>query len=639
MGQEGRFSVAKALRVLLVIVVLFALTYQAVAIVHQFHGALAFYYFHLGLIQMVLMITLAVQAWERGPGGWRLPAMASLTLLFAAGLAASAYLHLSVNEIELRQPFLEPLDMWAGIALVATVTVQVYLVWGRVLAGLIALSILYFTFGYLIPGPFHYASPEAEIIVSYLAGMGGARGVIWGIPLSANTLFLIIVFGGLLKGTRVLELFNEVGKALLNVSRGGICYSAILVSTVIGMVTGQAVANVALSGSVTIPAMQQRGMAGTRAGAVEIVASLGSQLIPPIMGLGGFLMAVNLGVPYVDIATAALVPAFLFVAILFTAAYFMAEAEPDLQIRKETVNRRAILWILPSFVASFGVLLALLYRHYSPGYAAMWAVLLLLVMSVLRPREFRPSWGGLWDGVHYGVVSACNLGLILAGIGIIVQVLVTTGAGFDIGRTIMLVSGGQVFWALLLGMFLALVAGLGLPTPAAYALIAIIMVPFLQDFGLPPLVAHFFGFYFAIFSAVTPPVAVGVMAAIRISGAPFYRTALEAGRMSLTAILIPFAFVAYPSILQFPAFDWQAVVVGGALIVATAFWSAAIYGVFRGRRLKQMERAVLLAVPLAFIALLATGEMLFAFSVFAGLAAFLAWHAYAMKLPEAASPG
>lgn len=630
---------AKAIRAFLYVVVLFALTYQVVVIVYQFQGALEFYYFHLGLVQMVLMTTLAAETWERQTGRRRGAVMALLAVLFVTGLAASAYLYLSVSEIELRQPFLEPLDMWAGVALVATVTVQVYLVWGRVLAGLIAFSVLYFTFGDLVPGPFRYDPPEAEIIISYLAGMGGARGVIWGIPLSANTLFLIIVFGGLLKGTRVLELFNEVGKALLNVSRGGICYSAILVSTAIGMVTGQAVANVALSGSVTIPAMQQRGMAGTRAGAIEIVASLGSQLIPPIMGLGGFLMAVNLGVPYADIATAALVPAFLFVAILFIAAYFMAEAEPDLQIHKEKVNLPAILWITPSFIVSFAVLLALLYQRYSPGYAAMWALLLLLGLSFLRPRKFRPSLAGLWEGTRYGVVSACNLALILAGIGIIVQVLVTTGAGFDMGRTIMLISGGHLFPALLLGMLLALLAGLGLPTPAAYALIAIIMVPFLQDFGLPPLVAHFFGFYFAIFSAVTPPVAVGVMAAIRISGASFYGTAFEAARMSLTGILIPYAFVAYPSMLQFPAVGWRAAAVGAALIVATAFWGAAIYGVFRGRRLKLVERAVLMVVPAAFVALLATREMTFALAVFAGPGAFLAWHVYSIKLREAASPG
>lgn len=608
------------------LVIAFLFVYQIVVIVYQFQGALEFYYFHLGMVQMVVMTGLALECFARPDSRQRNFLLLFYAFIFATGMAASGYLYLNVNDIELRQPFLETADTWAGIALIATVTVQVYLAWGRVLAGLVLASILYFTFGDLVPGRFYYESPESEILVSYLAGMGGARGVIWGIPLSANTLFLVIVFGGLMKGTRVLELFNEVGKILLNISRGGTCYSAILASTAIGMVTGQAVANIALSGSVTIPAMQQRGMAKTRAGAIEVVASLGSQLIPPIMGLGGFLIAVNLGVPYSDVALAAITPAFLFIAILFIAAFFMAEAEPNLQIQNEKVDTAAIKWIAPSFLVSFGVLLVLLYMRYSPGYAAMWAIILLSVMAFLRPRAYQPSLGGLWDGLKYGVISACNLALILAGIGIIVQVLVTTGAGFDLGRTIMLVSDGNLFPALMLGMFLALMVGLGLPTPAAYALIAIIMIPFLQDFGVAPMVAHFFGFYFAIFSAITPPVAVGVMAASRISGGSFYGTAYEAGRMSLTAILIPYAFVAYPSILEFPNIGWHGLAVSAALIVATIFWGASIYGVLKGRQLKLIERLLLLLGPVCFIALLVSKDMFFAFLIFTGLPVFILWH-------------
>jgi TRAP transporter 4TM/12TM fusion protein len=624
--------IEKSLRGVNHFVIAFLFLYQIVVIVHQFQGALELYYFHLGLVQMVVMSSLASELFSRPASRQRDLALLFYTFIFVVGLGASAYLYLNVNEIELRQPFLETADIWAGIALISTVTVQVYLAWGRVLAGLILASILYFTFGYLIPGTFNYASPEFEILVSYLAGMGGARGVIWGIPLSANTLFLVIVFGGLMKGTRVLELFNEVGKILLNITRGGTCYSAILASTAIGMVTGQAVANIALSGSVTIPAMQQRGVAKTRAGAIEVVASLGSQLIPPIMGLGGFLIAVNLGIPYSNVAIAAIVPAFLFIAILFIATYFMAEAEPNLQVRKEKVDFGAIKWIAPSFLVSFSVLLTLLYMRYSPGYAAMWAIILLLGSAFLRPSIYRPSLAGLWGGLKYGVNSACNLALILAGIGIIVQVLVTTGAGFDLGRTIMLISDGNVFPALLLGMGLALFVGLGLPTPAAYALIAIIMIPFLQDFGIAPLTAHFFGFYFAIFSAITPPVAVGVMAASRISGGSFYGTAYEAGRMSLTAILIPYAFVAYPSILAFPNIGWDGLAVSAALIASTIFWGASIYGVLKGRRLKMIERLLLLLGPVLFVALLISKEMLFAVSLFAGLAVFLLWHFYVVRL-------
>jgi TRAP transporter 4TM/12TM fusion protein len=607
------------------VLIAFMFGYQISILVYQFQGALELYYFHLGLVLTVVVLTLAGEC-EPILSGWKGRArLAVLGIVLIASLLSCGYLYLNITDIELRQPFLETADLYAGAVVVACVVILTQMVWGTVLATLITLAIVYFFLGDYFPGNFNFNPPETEIIISYLAGMGGARGIIWGIPLSANTLFLIIVFGGLLKGTRILELFNEVGRLLMNVTRGGVCYSAIMASTAIGMVTGQAVANVALSGSVTIPSMKQRGISGERAGAIEVVASLGSQLIPPIMGLGGFLMAVNLGVPYADIATAAIVPAALFVIILFIAAYFVSAATPALNIQKEAVNRRLILWVLPSFLISFLGLLTLLYLRYSPGYSALWAIALLLVSSFIRAKEFRPGFRQLWDGLVYGVVSACYLGLILAGIGVIVQVLVTTGAGFDFGRLMMQAAGGEIFIALLLGMMISLLAGLGLPTPAAYALIAIIMVPFLIDIGIEPLVAHFFGFYFAIFSAITPPVAVGVMAATRISGGSFYGTAYEAMRMSLIAILIPYAFVAFPSLLAFPAIGFDGLIVSVALVVASIFWGASIYGVLKND-LSISQRCLFLLVPLAFIVLIGTRNILFAIAIVVAGIVFFSWN-------------
>ena len=610
------------------IAILFA--YQVLVLVHQFQGALEFYYFHLGLISIVTILALAHARYAAGTSYGGRTYFAVLAILLTATIASIGYLYLNVGEIELRQPFLEPWDLYAGIAVVACVLVLTYLVWGSILAAVIAFAIFYFVFGEYFPGNFKFTPPETEIIVSYLAGMGGARGVIWGIPLSANTLFLIIVFGGLLKGTRILELFNELGRMLLNISRGGICYSAIMASTIIGMVTGQAVANVALSGAVTIPSMKQSGITGERAGAIEVVASLGSQLIPPIMGLGGFLMAVNLGVPYADIATAAIVPALLFVTVIFISAFFIASTTTSLKMRKETVEKKLIFWIAPSFLISFLTLLNLLYQRYSPGYSALWAIGLLLGLAFVRPKQYRPSLQQLWDGLVYGVVSACHLAVILAGIGIVVQILVTTGAGFDLGRLIMHAAGGEIFIALLFGMVISLLVGLGLPTPAAYALIAIIMVPFLIDLGMEPLVAHFFGFYFAIFSAVTPPVAVGVMAATKISGASFYGTAFEAAKMSLIAILIPYSFAAFPSILAFPAIGADGFFVCVALIITSVFWGASIYGFFQ-RRLSQLERTILLSVPLCFIALLGTRQMYFAAAIIMAGAIFTFWNYFIVR--------
>lgn len=585
--------------------IIFSIVYQLTIIVYPIHGALEFYYFHLGLVLAVTGLTLLTE-WSGTDTSaavrlWRWP----LSAVLVFGLIATGYLHLFVGELELRQPFINQTDFLAGAAMIVAVITLVYFVWGGVLAGLILLSILYFSFGYLLPDAFHYDSPSSDIVMSYLAGMGGARGVLWGIPVSADTLFLIILFGGLLKGTRILDMFNEVGKLLLRVSRAGICYSSILASTAIGMVTGQAVANVALSGPVTINSMKQRGLNGAAAGAVEVVASLGSQLIPPIMGLGGFLIAVNLGVPYVDVAAAAIIPAFLFVLTVFIAAYFLAEATPSLERSNEPVDVAAIFWTLPSFLISFGTLVTLLYLRYSAGYAAFWALGLLIILSYLRPARFRPTWAELWSGAVQGTISALQLGLIMAGIGILVQVLITTGAGFDLGRTIMLVAGDNVALGLLLGMVLSMLIGLGLPTPAAYALIAIVMIPFLIDLGVPAMAAHFFGFYFAIFSAVTPPVAVGVLAATRISGAGFYATVREAARMSLVAILIPYTFVAFPSILAFPDLTLNAILACLSLVAAVVMWGAAIYGVM-GRPLHTAERVALLLGPVLHCVYLAT---------------------------------
>src|SRR5690606_13217821 len=146
----------------------------------------------------------------------------------------------------------------------------------------------------------------------------------------------------------------------------------------------------------------------------------------------------------------------------------------------------------------------------------------------------------------------------------------------ELGRTIMVAAGDNVALGLLLGMVLSMLIGLGLPTPAAYALIAIVMIPFLIDLGVPAMAAHFFGFYFAIFSAVTPPVAVGVLAATRISGAGFYATVREAARMSLVAILIPYTFVVFPSILAFPDVGLRATFACLSLMAAIVMWGAAI---------------------------------------------------------------
>lgn len=610
-----------ALNTLLLALVVAAFVYQLVAVWYSPQGALAFYYAHLSFVLSIIAFSVAVNLYAGTPDRRSLIAISLLLVPLAAALASTLYLYVYGGDIELRQPFLTELDFAAGALLIFAVLVFSWLVWGKVLTALMVLSILYFAYGDLLPWTTRLGAPDANIIMSYLAGMGGARGVLWGIPLSADTLFLIIVYGGLLKGARILDLFNELGKLLLAITRGGICYSAVLASSLIGMVTGQAVANIALSGSMTIPAMKQRGVTPEQAGAIEVLASLGSQLLPPIMGLGAFLMAVILNVPYVEIALAAIIPAGLYVVTVIIAISFVVQSSPAISSEREEVDLRKILWLLPSFLIPFITLITLLYLRFSPSYAAFWAIAFLLGTSLLRPADYRPRLRELSDGLVYGVVAAAQLGLILAGIGLIVQVLITTGAGFDMGRIAMHAAGDSVGLALLFGMIIALLVGMGLPTPAAYALLAIIMIPFLIEIGVDAMPAHFFGFYFAIFSAVSPPVAVGIMTASRISGGSFYGTALQAIKMSLVCFLIPFAIVAFPSLLNFPDITFNAIVVSACLVMITFMWGGAVYGIL-GSPLKRWERLIMLTGPAGFVFMVSTSNIWYA-SVPAGVLAVM----------------
>ena len=585
-----------------------ALIYQILNIWTSLQSSLAFYYAHLGLILSICGLALITDVLgEQGGQTWRRRTyLCILVATLIAAVSSTLYLNLQSDGLQLRQPFVNSTDKLAGGALIASVLVLSQKIWGKILTGVMVAAIVYYAFGRYLPGPFHYPSPDSGILMTDLAGLGAARGLLWGIPLSANVIFLIIVYGGALKGLRILHMFNEIGKGLTNLTSGGVCYSSILAATAIGMVTGQPVANVVLAGPITIGAMKEHGFSSETSAALVTLASLGSQLIPPIMGLGGFLMAVNIGVPYVDIAAAAVVPAFLYMSSIVIASYLVIQSSTSVKRVKVQADWRAVLWILPSFLISFSTLIYLLYERYSPEYAALWSLMLVIGTSFLRPGEYRPRFEEMFSGVRFGVVSAAHLALVLTGIGLVVQVLVTTGAGFGVGGFLMQAAGGSLLLVLLFAMFIAIFAGLGLPTPAAYALIAIITVPFIQNVGVPAISAHFFGFYFAVFSAITPPVAVACMAAARIADANFYRTVLEAGKVALVTFLIPFSFVVFPSILGFPQVTINMIAVVLTLLTSTATWGSLLYGWFR-RPLNRKERAFMALGPIGFIAMLLTG--------------------------------
>ncbi len=593
-------------------VTLLLIGYSVATVWYSLTGAMEHYTIHVTLVLVLVTLDVARYLNKMEPST-RVKAQKLITyFLSLAIIACGFYFVAQAKELEFTQPFITDADFYFGLLLVASVLGITWIAWGLPLALICFTAALYFAFGWMLPEAFApNRKYDALLIVSYLSGMGGPRGVLTYAPLSADVIFLLLVFGGCLHGTKVIDMFGEVGKSIGNLFRGGIAYSAITASLLIGMVTGQSVSNIALSGSMTIPTMVRNGFSKEEAGAIEVLASTGSQLLPPIMGLGAFLMSVILGVSYFEIAIAAIVPAALYIFAVTVGVACLVGASKQIPHTKQVVDWRLVRWIAPSFLVSFTTLIILLSMRYSPSMAGFWGSLLVISLSFLRPKEYRPSFKSIFDGMHEGAVAGAKLATILLAIGIIVQMLVTTGAGLALGRMMIELSANNLAVGLILGMAVALFIGMGLPTPAAYALIAVVVVPSLVDLGLKPMVANFYGFYFAIFSTLTPPVAVGILTAIRISNGSFAGTAMECFKLGGVCFLVPFLFVGFPNILEFPELEWVTIWMIVSFAVATFMLSAAIYGATPKAAIGATERVVLaLAGPAAFAITLFIDDML-----------------------------
>ncbi len=600
----------KVVKALLFVMAVILVLYHGATVWTSFHGAMKHYTVHVTGALFFASLWLILHGNENTQSAWIRWANIIVGLVAAVLSAVTGYyLYENAETLEITQPFVDDTTILIGLLLVFTVLVVAWRIWGAPIAIICFCAALYLMYGHMLPEPFASRPQPMNVAVSFLGGIGGPRGVLNYAPLSADMIFLLLVYGGLLHGTKVISMFGALGAAIGNVLRGGVAYSAIVASTLIGMVTGQAVSNIALSGVMTIPTMKQNGFNPNEAGAIEVMASTGSQLLPPIMGLGAFLMAVILGVSYIDIVIAGLIPGLLYMLAIAISLNSLIGSKVDLANKKEDVDWGKIKWVLPSFLISFTVLIVLLVMRFSPPMAGFWGGVIILVLSFARPARYRPSLEEIRGGFVTGIMTAVQLVVILAAIGIVVQTLTTTGLGVSAGSLISQVSRDSVLTALAVGMVVSLIVGMGLPTPAAYALIAIIVVPSLIDAGLEPLTANMYGFYFAIFSALTPPVAVGILVAVRISGGRFMASAWEAAKLGGLALLIPFLFVSFPSLLDPDNLTLEAMV-GIGIYVASAFMiGGALYGAF-SRPLTLKERLLFgITAPVCLLGYLATHQV------------------------------
>ncbi|WP_099867574.1 TRAP transporter permease [Pararhizobium haloflavum] len=498
-------------------------------------------------IHLIFLIALIFLGGIRAAETW-VSRLAS-TAFLAAGLLATGYILFNLSHLEMVLGFPEPTDVLIGVLLILVVLEGTRRAWGMVMPLVVIVFVAYFFLGHHMPGPLYHRPFNFSYVISYLSvGLSGIYGSF--LSISANYVFLFVVFGGLLEILKVHDLFEELGKIAGRYLRGGAGQTAVVSSALVGTVTGAAVANVAITGAFTIPYMKQTGYRPHVAGAIEATASTGGQLMPPVMGAAAFLMASFLGISYASIMLASLIPAMLYFWSCMLSVQLIA-VRHKIEAPVQAVDTGLILRRLPLFAIPLAVLVVMLLMQYSANLSAFWAIIVAIVLAYVSP-ETRPTPLALAKCLARGAIVGAQIGIALACVGLMAQTLITTGMGTKIAGLVEMLSGGSLLPALLITMVVSIILGLGIPTSAAYALVAIVVVPALVRMGVTPLSAHFFAFYFAVVSAITPPVALASLAGASIAGADYMKTSLWAFGIAISGFIIPFLVVYNPVLVLAP---------------------------------------------------------------------------------------
>jgi TRAP transporter 4TM/12TM fusion protein len=513
-------------------------------------------------------------------------AIVTLTAMIS-GVVGVGYYWLNVEHLMLNAPFFGETAINMGYLIIYSIIALTWLHWGWLLASLSAASIAYFFFGDMIPIALLRHPGYGEAFIMNYVALNTNQGFFMFSGVAADDIFLLTYFGVALLGVGMLRMMIEVGRAAGTRVRGGAAVPAILGSSAIGSVMGQAVSNVVLTGRLTIPMMKRYRYDPAMAGAIEATASSVGQLMPPVLGLAGFIIASFLGMPYATVALAAVIPAVLYIsgATMSIAVYAMRENLPRLH---ETVETPLIWRMLPTLVISLGLVIWLLLGFRSPGFAALVGIISALVLALFQ-GPYRPRWADLRSALREGMVLTTILSLLILAIGPLGQVMVTTNLSGRMATVLATVLPDAQLLLLCGAMVLSIFLGMGLPTPIAYVVASLAVVPFLQETGVPAFQAHFFVFYFAVFSTLTPPIAVSVLAAAKLAGASFRDTALNAMKIAGTTFIIPFAFIYNPRLLGFPNVDSSVIMPIIEVLATQAVVAIAAYG-YCFKRLGMTER-------------------------------------------------
>ncbi|EPX77960.1 TRAP-type uncharacterized transport system, fused permease component [Salipiger mucosus DSM 16094] len=543
---------------------------------------------HVALALLLIFLTTTARGFTTDRPAWYDLGLA------AAGFFAALYPALNLDYIFSRFIYVDPLT---PIDLIAAIVLTLLVLEGtrRVLGPVLPITALCFlAYGFL------FTSTLPSVIMEQL--MMTTEGI-FGIPIavSATYMVLFIIFGSFVERMGVGQLFMDFAVAITGRQAGGPAKVACVTSGLFGSVSGSAVANVMTTGTFSIPLMKRMGFKPAFAGAVEAVASTGGQIMPPVMGAAAFVMAEYLGVGYLTVAAYALAPAVLFYVALFAAVHFEAKRRGIGSVpREDQVPLGKVLRDRGHLFLPLAVIIGALLMGYSAPFSALCGIMSVIPCTLLRSTtRHYVTLDNILIALENGARNVLSIAAACACAGIVVGVIDITGLGLTFSNMVISAAQDTLLLALLLSMVAGIILGMGMPTTPAYIVQVSLLVPALVKLGVQVEAAHLFVFYFAILSAITPPVAMAVYAANTLSRAKIVEASIAAVKLGATGFIVPYMFVYEPTILM-QGEAHRIVLVLLQATVGVIFLAAALQRYFFGR-LNAWQAPALLAAALFLI--------------------------------------
>jgi TRAP transporter 4TM/12TM fusion protein len=544
--------------------------------------------FHLGFV--MFMIFLLMPAIKNS--NYEKVAKLDILLAFLA-LGCCYYIFSNYTIIALRGGRLNTMDIVVGAVFLLLILEGSRRAVGKELTSLMCIAILYIYFGKYAPGFLKHNGASVFRIIEVMAWTTeGPLGITLGV--SSTFIFMFVLFGSILKMTGVADVIYELALGIAGHHRGGPAKVAVLASGMMGTISGSAVANVATTGTFTIPLMRKTGYSPAFAAAVEALASTGGQIMPPVMGAAAFIIAEYLGISYISVLTAAIIPAILY----YVAAWTTIELEAiRLGLKgvdkKETPSVIKILKKRGHLLIPLVLLVYLLVRGLTPLYAAFYAIVASIGLTFIK-KETRLTIKEFIDALENGAKGALSVAIACAVVGFMVGMTGMTGLGLVLADKIVKLAAGNLLFTMFLTMIVSIILGMGLPPTACYIVLATIAAPALTKLGVNPLAAHMFVFYFGMLSVITPPVAMASFTAAGIAGEKPSKVGWLGAKIAIAGFIIPYIFVSSPALLMINSSLYEIFIAVCTALVGVMSLASAAHG-YLITKIKAYNRIILIA--------------------------------------------